>query len=136
MLKPIDRAAVVEYVDPSDTAEPLTVWLLRPLTKRTRSLILNDAAFGHTQAGGAVEVRTRQGTIAYRQVKAGLFGVRNFPGWADEPAPEDVGRGKLVPTDAFLDTVPDPVFDRLASRVVELSWLQEDDAGKSSRPPT
>lgn len=136
MLKPIDTASTVDAIFPGD-GEPATVWKLRALTKRTRALIMDEAAYGQTKSAGGVEVRTRAGSIAFRKVKAGLAGVVNFgQAWADEAAPDDVGRGKFVPTDAFLSTIPDQVFDWLAERIEDLSSLQESDSGKSSPPST
>lgn len=135
MLKPIDPATVVEFIHPSDTVEPRSVWRLRPLTKRARAHILNEAAYGATNTTGGVEIRARQGSVNFAYVKAGLEGVSNFGTWADEPAPEWVGgKGRSVPTDRFLDTIPDAIFDALAEQIAALSTVSEADAGKSSPP--
>lgn len=156
-MKPVDRKATLRWIDPTelrpvDENEPergevpvegATTWLLRPLSKRARSYCQDIAAYVRTKGDLAdvdtiaPEIETRTGSVKFWAVKFGLFGVENFPGWETEKDPLGLlPSGESVPTDGFLDTIDDEIFDRMAAKIQSLSTVTGDDAEKSSPPST
>jgi hypothetical protein len=79
-----------------------------------------------------VDVVQQTGGASLRYAKLGLVGVKDggFPGWAEEDAPRGLATTGRVPTDAFLDTVPDELLDAMALKIQALSTVSEADAGK------
>jgi hypothetical protein len=139
VLKPIDVAQLTEWSWEGDKGEPRAVFLLRPLTKRQRSLVQNECLlpirrqfFKPDGTVDHVDVIQQTGSGAARYCKMGLAGVKDnsFPGWADEPAGAGLATSARVPTDAFLDSLPDQVLDAMAEKVQLLSMVTEPDAGK------
>lgn len=151
-MKPIDRKRIdlfvcpseMEPVDPKDESlgqkpkEGHSVFKLRGLGKRTRAFTQDIAAYVRTE--GEEErtiIETRTGSVRYWNVKYGLIGVENFEGWASEPDPNGhLPSDEKVPTDAFLDSIPDDTFSAISARVAELSTLTVEDAEKSSPQST
>ncbi len=152
-MKPIDRKRIDLFIDPSEMElidstddtkgkkpkEDHSTFKLRGLGKRTRAFTQDIAAYVRTE--GAEEERTiietRTGSVRYWNVKYGLIGVENFPGWeAEADSNGHIPADEQVPTDAFLDTIPDDVFSNISARVADLSTLTIDDAEKSSPQST
>ena len=150
-MKPIDRKQMDRYVDESEmdlvdkenpskgkkAREGHSVFMLRGLSKRTKAYVQNIAAYARTKEDGSHEVEVRAGDVRYWNIVYGLVGVENYPGWTTRPDPNGLLPGdEKVPTDAFLDTIPDDVFERLSLRIASLSSLSVEDAEKSSPPST
>ncbi len=144
MVKPIDPHARVRHIFPEDEQLPpeeRTGWFLRAVTKRERaycqdagatalSVEADDTAGDLSKRAAKIDVRT--GTVRLARVRFALANVDNY-GVKYESAPNPLGVGPDVPSDNFLDTIPEEVFDWL-SDLAEKSGRVTVAEGKKSSP--
>ena len=113
------------YEDPD---LPGVVWTFGALSKREKALVLDEsfATDGETTT-------TRIGSYNYWHVFLSVRGVKGAPfedAFATEAHPLG-SRLHPVPTEAFLDTIPDVVFARMASEVAARNSVSVEQVGES-----
>lgn len=136
MVKAVDPLREFSGVHPDDEGlleHEQTVWHWTGLDV-VEERHVQDSVSGFEDGATGPRLTTKTGTVDYLRLKFGMRPPERFGGeWRDEAHPL-VRRGKLVPTDAFLGTIPRHVRKWLANRIAEATLLSEADAGKSSPP--
>ena len=153
MIKPIDPRRPVLVVHPDEKRpredpkdgedageeEPLegaTRWPVYGLPSRAKREI-DDRIFYVEQGPTTPLMIQRAGTATYLRCKLGIGKPEGGPFeelWQGEDSPLVAGR--QVPTDEFLDRVPEHVREWLALQVLKHAALSEADLGNSSPPST
>ncbi len=107
-----------------------TVLLIGPPSDRQRADIL-DAAAAMTSADedGNRSISIRTGSLRRLRLRYGIRGVvRNFKGW--ETRPDPFGDDRPIPSDRFLETIPDSAAVELDEDIAGLTDVSEDEVGK------
>ena len=127
MTVAIDPKATFEWIDPPDREladdDPnKTVWELRPLTPQEEAAITNSIELEGADEDdpSAGQKTSGYGTIAYRTVRLGLVGCRNFRDSEGNEVPMQRGKksdGTHFVQDAFLAKIPAQTRARMTNAI-------------------